>query len=121
MIRSINDSNEEDEKPENAKTHELEEESLWWTIPDLVLLKILSLLNIKDVASVTATCRRWYELANDDLMWKRRFQEHFRTDPAIPLKPGMYDRSTYMCIYEYVKVITSIVFTIFNRCFLLEK
>ncbi|XP_065357327.1 F-box/WD repeat-containing protein 5 [Calliphora vicina] len=85
---TINDSNEEEEKPENVKVHESEEESLWWTIPDLVLLKILSLLNIKDVASVTATCSRWYELANDDLMWKRRFQEHFRTDPTIPLKPG---------------------------------
>lgn len=87
---SFNDSQETKENSLHNDTNEDYEESLWWTIPDLVLLKILSYLTVKDVASVAATCRRWYEVANDDLMWKHRFQKHFRTDPAIPLKPGMY-------------------------------
>lgn len=79
------------EVEEELNDGEDEDESLWWTIPDLVLLKIMSLLTTKDITSLSATCHRWYDLANDDFMWKHRFQEHFRTDPAIPLRPGTFD------------------------------
>lgn len=85
-----------------VEKEEDEEESLWWTIPDLVLLQILNHLTVKDIASVSATCRRWFELSNDDTMWKHRFQEHFRTDPAITLKPGgLYKHilSCLLCIF----------------------
>ncbi|KAI8119330.1 F-box/WD repeat-containing protein 5 [Lucilia cuprina] len=104
---NINDTNAEEESSENAKTTDYvdEEESLWWTIPDLVFLKVCSHLTIRDVASVAATCRRWYELANDDIMWKHRFQEHFRTDPAIPLKPGASSWKD-----EYVRLTSRIPF-----------
>ncbi|KAM7353826.1 F-box and WD repeat domain containing 5 isoform 1-T2 [Cochliomyia hominivorax] len=103
---SFNDSTKhEEETTNNIKQEESYEESLWWTIPDLALLKILSYLSIKDVANVAATCRRWYEVANDDIMWKHRFQEHFRTDPTILLKPGASSWKN-----EYVRLTSRIPF-----------
>ncbi|XP_013115247.1 F-box/WD repeat-containing protein 5 isoform X2 [Stomoxys calcitrans] len=63
-------------------------ESLWWSMPDPVLIKVFALLEPKDILSASATCRRWYEVANDTILWKHQFQQHFSTDPSIPLKPG---------------------------------
>ena len=76
---------------EELSGNEEDDQSLWWAIPDLVLLKIMSLLTTKDITNISATCHRWYGLANDDIMWKHRFQKHFRTDPAISLRPGKFD------------------------------
>ncbi|XP_061396334.1 F-box/WD repeat-containing protein 5 [Musca vetustissima] len=62
--------------------------SLWWSIPEPVLINVLRLLEPQDILNASATCRRWYEVANDNILWKHKFQQHFRTDPSIPLKPG---------------------------------
>lgn len=72
------------------------ESSEWWSIPDLALLKILTLLDTKDILSVSATCRRWNEVANDDILWKHHFQQHFRTEPSITLKPGRMTK----CVFQ---------------------
>lgn len=63
-------------------------ESMWWSIPEPVLQKILALLEPKDILNASSTCRRWYEVANDKILWKHLFQQRFRTDPSIPLRPG---------------------------------
>ncbi|TMW41234.1 hypothetical protein DOY81_013686, partial [Sarcophaga bullata] len=93
---------------EGLSDNEEGDESLWWTIPDLVLLKIMSMLTIKDITNISATCHRWYYLANDDLMWKHRFQEHFRTDPAIPLRPGAASwKSEYIRLTSHIPFVQS--------------
>ncbi|KAI9576506.1 F-box/WD repeat-containing protein 5 isoform X2 [Glossina fuscipes] len=76
-------------------------EDLWWTLPQLVLTEIFWLLPVKDILNAGLTCRRWYEIANDDYLWKRKFHRHFKTDPCIALKPGAvswkseYERLTF--------------------------
>lgn len=77
-----------DSKDENAEFMA----DLWWTLPEPVLVKILWLLPIRDMLNVGATCRRWYDIANDNHLWRRRFQHHFKTDPSIQLKPGECDQ-----------------------------
>lgn len=60
----------------------------WYHLPEPILVRILWLLSIKDMVSVSATCRRWYAIANDDFLWKQKLQKHFKIDPSIALKPG---------------------------------
>lgn len=60
----------------------------WYHLPEPILVRILWLLSIKDMVSVSATCRRWYAIANDDFLWKQKLQKHFKIDPSIALRPG---------------------------------
>uniref|UniRef100_A0A1B0BQ21 F-box domain-containing protein n=1 Tax=Glossina palpalis gambiensis TaxID=67801 RepID=A0A1B0BQ21_9MUSC len=93
-------------KSESDKAHVKDDydddaEDLWWTLPQLVLTEIFWLLPVKDILNAGLTCRRWYEIANDDYLWKRKFHRHFKTDPCIALKPGAvswkseYERLTF--------------------------
>ncbi|XP_073823122.1 F-box and WD repeat domain containing 5 [Musca autumnalis] len=88
-------SGDDDNKAKKAKISSDDDESLddygaslWWSIPEPVLINILCLLEPQDILNASVTCRRWYEVANDNILWKHKFQQHFRTDPSIPLKPG---------------------------------
>ncbi|XP_005177824.2 F-box/WD repeat-containing protein 5 [Musca domestica] len=74
--------------PDNETIDDESAATLWWSIPEPVLINILRRLEPQDILNASATCRRWYEVANDNILWKHKFQEHFRTDPSIPLKPG---------------------------------
>lgn len=74
--------------PDNETIDDESAGTLWWSIPEPVLINILRRLEPQDILNASATCRRWYEVANDNILWKHKFQEHFRTDPSIPLKPG---------------------------------
>lgn len=81
-------------KSESDKVHVKDDDddnagSLWWTLPQLVLTEIFWLLPVKDILNAGLTCRRWYEVANDEYLWKRKFHRHFKTDPCIALKPGV--------------------------------
>lgn len=61
----------------------------WWSIPEPILFRIYWMLPIKDLFNAGATCKRWFILSNDELMWKRKFLLHYKVDPTIGLKPGM--------------------------------
>uniref|UniRef100_A0A1B0FNA5 F-box domain-containing protein n=1 Tax=Glossina morsitans morsitans TaxID=37546 RepID=A0A1B0FNA5_GLOMM len=93
-------------KSESDKVHVKDDDDdnaggLWWTLPQLVLTEIFWLLPVKDILNAGLTCRRWYEIANDEYLWKRKFHRHFKTDPCIALKPGAvswkseYERLTF--------------------------
>uniref|UniRef100_A0A1A9ZWA3 F-box domain-containing protein n=1 Tax=Glossina pallidipes TaxID=7398 RepID=A0A1A9ZWA3_GLOPL len=93
-------------KSESDKVHVKDDDDdnaggLWWTLPQLVLTEIFWLLSVKDILNAGLTCRRWYEIANDEYLWKRKFHRHFKTDPCIALKPGAiswkseYERLTF--------------------------
>lgn len=68
----------------------MEEESLWWSIPEPVLLQIFSYLKPKDILSAGQCCKRWYQISYDDFLWKKLLHRDFRIDSNIGLKPGLY-------------------------------
>lgn len=60
----------------------------WWALPEPALLEIFSHLSVPDLLRASVCCRRWNAIANDDLLWRQKFQENFRASSSIPLKPG---------------------------------
>ncbi|XP_030377889.1 F-box/WD repeat-containing protein 5 [Scaptodrosophila lebanonensis] len=75
----------------------------WWAIPEPVLLRIFSQLDVYDVLQASLCCRRWHTVANDDLLWRKKFQEQFRASPSIPLKPGAESwRSEYQRLTTHI-------------------
>ncbi|XP_037959017.1 F-box/WD repeat-containing protein 5-like [Teleopsis dalmanni] len=84
----------------NPIAEELEQdflESKWWTIPHHILHSIFYSLPVKDVVSASGVCRRWREIASDELLWKKKMHRHFKIDPTLPLKPGAESwRSEYV-------------------------
>lgn len=65
-----------------------ENEFGWWALPEPALLQIFSRLSVYDLLQASLCCRRWNAIANDDLLWRQKFQENFRASSSIPLKPG---------------------------------
>ncbi|EDW02878.1 F-box/WD repeat-containing protein 5 [Drosophila grimshawi] len=65
-----------------------EPEMGWWALPEPALLQIFAQLSVYDLLQAGLSCRRWNAICNDDLLWRDKFQEHFRASPSIPLKPG---------------------------------
>lgn len=64
------------------------EKSKWWTIPEPVLLKVLYYLKPKDVLNAGVTCKRWWMISQDDLLWRKMFLRDFKVEANIGLKPG---------------------------------
>ncbi|XP_030555554.1 F-box/WD repeat-containing protein 5 [Drosophila novamexicana] len=60
----------------------------WWALPEPALLQIFVYLDVQDLIRAGLVCRRWNSIANEDFLWRLKFQEHFRASPSIPLKPG---------------------------------
>ncbi|XP_017857241.1 PREDICTED: F-box/WD repeat-containing protein 5 [Drosophila arizonae] len=60
----------------------------WWALPEPALLEIFMRLSVQDIMQAGLACRRWNTISNDDLLWRQKFQQHFRASPSIPLKPG---------------------------------
>ena len=73
---------------ESENEEYFEESSIWWRIPEEVLLKVLLYLTPRDAISVSQCCRRWEKIARDDYIWKRYFHHDFKIDRNIGLKPG---------------------------------
>ncbi|XP_055859282.1 F-box/WD repeat-containing protein 5 [Episyrphus balteatus] len=63
-------------------------ESSWWTLPEPVLIEILLYLPPKDIINAGFTCQRWYDISNDNTIWKKKFQQRHKTDHSIRIKPG---------------------------------
>lgn len=62
--------------------------SFWCYLPYPVLYTIFEYLNYKDLVAAGQVCKLWYEVAQDDLLWKKRFFENFITFKNTPLMPG---------------------------------
>lgn len=88
----MNDSQESSEikvespKSENESYEEIE--SVWSCIPENVLLKVFGYSDVKEILSCGGCCKRWNSIANDELLWKQKFQNNFKIDKSIPKKPG---------------------------------
>ncbi|XP_036320698.1 F-box/WD repeat-containing protein 5 isoform X1 [Rhagoletis pomonella] len=59
----------------------------WWSLPEPILFRIYWMLPIRDLLNSGATCKRWWNVSNDELMWKQKFVLHYKIDPIIRLKP----------------------------------
>lgn len=77
----------------------------WWALPEPALLEIFMRLSVQDIMRAGLACRRWNSISNDDLLWRQKFQQHFRASPSIPLKPGATSWRT-----EYQRLSTEIPF-----------
>lgn len=72
-------------------SQEKDDFSDWWSIPEPVLLRVLSYLKPCDVAAAASTCKRWYSIGYDDWIWHKLFLRDFKLDRNIDLKPGKCD------------------------------
>lgn len=82
----------------------------WWALPEPTLLNIFERLSVVDLLQASLCCRRWNEVANDDLLWRLKFQERFRASPSIQLKPGAQSWR-----HEYQRLSTHIPFVLTQR------
>jgi hypothetical protein len=57
-------------------------------IPDHILIQALSYLDIQDTVSASLTCKRWFSIAQDDLLWRDHLWRDFNV-AGIARKPGI--------------------------------
>eukprot|EP00099_Drosophila_melanogaster_P018005 NP_608989.1 F-box and WD repeat domain containing 5 [Drosophila melanogaster] len=79
------EQSEEEERDEGSSGQDL---FGWWALPEPALLMIFERLSVPDLLRASRCCVRWHSIAKDDLLWRHKFQEHFKASPSIPLKPG---------------------------------
>ncbi|KAB7505563.1 F-box/WD repeat-containing protein 5 [Armadillidium nasatum] len=60
----------------------------WVTLPDSILLKIFSYLNVAHISVISLVCSSWYRVAQDEFLWKRFFLEDFQISKKKKLAPG---------------------------------
>uniref|UniRef100_A0A673MCW2 DNA mismatch repair protein Msh2-like n=1 Tax=Sinocyclocheilus rhinocerous TaxID=307959 RepID=A0A673MCW2_9TELE len=67
------------------------EQYLQEKLPDEVVLKIFSYLLEQDLCQAACVCKRFSELANDPILWKRLYMEVFEyTRPMMHPEPGKF-------------------------------
>lgn len=64
----------------------------WWSIPEPILLRVLTYLKPSDVSAMSSVCKRWNLVSNDEFVWQKMFIRDFKLDldTGIGLKPGMF-------------------------------
>lgn len=65
-----------------------DEAGAWEFVPDPIFLQLTGYLSVQDVLNMSATCKSWFQMAQDDYLWKRLFRRDFKVSPNIGLKPG---------------------------------
>ncbi len=84
-ISEVNNCDDDDNFCNTNKSNKLK----WWSVPEPILFRIYWMLPIKDLLNAGATCKRWFTLSNDELMWKQKFLLHYKVDATVGLKPGI--------------------------------
>lgn len=75
--------------PRKSESEEINEVADMWTlIPENILINIFKYSKVKDIINSSATCKRWNFIANDEMLWKFKFQQDFKIDKRIQRKPG---------------------------------
>ena len=66
----------------------------WSNINEYVLLKIYEMLSTGDIESAGKTCRRWWSISKDDLLWKKIVMNSFYgAKPTISTDSTTYSPS----------------------------
>ncbi|CAO1360534.1 unnamed protein product [Diamesa serratosioi] len=84
--KDLSEINVETPNSENESYEEIE--SVWSCIPENVLLKVFEYSDYSEIVNCSGCCKRWNTIANDELLWKQKFQHDFKIDKSIPRKPG---------------------------------
>lgn len=92
------------------KKIKVEQDSSWWTLPEPVLVDIFLYLSPKNIINAGITCRRWYSISNDNVIWKKIFQQKFKVDQSIRIKPGSDSWKS-----EYKRLISNIPFVMSEK------
>lgn len=101
---------------------ESESFSNWAYMPELVLLKVFSYLEAKDVLSLAQCCKTWNQVSRDESVWRKFFQRDFGlpTNKKVGLKPGKSfstrSRKNDM-FYFWQRCVTSNLFVNYNIFF----
>ena len=66
----------------------------WSNINEYVLLKIYEMLSTGDIERAGQTCRRWWNISKDDLLWKRIVMTSFYgVTPTVSTENTTYSPS----------------------------
>ncbi|XP_041369353.1 F-box/WD repeat-containing protein 5-like [Gigantopelta aegis] len=57
-------------------------------LPDNILLDIFNFLPIPCLIQAAYSCRNWYRVAMDNLLWKNLLHRHWRIPRSVPMMPG---------------------------------
>lgn len=80
MLQTIASANTDPPIPSSlCVQYPIRQESSWMmTIPDDLLFEIFSFIETgADVSIAGRTCRQWYKVSRDNVIWKRLFEVHF--------------------------------------------
>ncbi|KAH6947561.1 hypothetical protein HPB50_020020 [Hyalomma asiaticum] len=80
---------------------------MWESLPYPLLLRILSDLSVKDICRCGCVCVSWSLAADDELLWRRKFQRDWKVDRSIPTVEGANWKSEYRRLYYEAPVIES--------------
>lgn len=72
---------------------------MWKLIPENVLINIFKYSKVKDILSSSAACKRWNFIANDEMLWKWKFQQDFKIDKRIQRKPGEKENQQHILCF----------------------
>lgn len=67
---------------------ECDANSPWCLIPEPVFHNILFHLTTRDILNAGECCRRWYDMSQENFLWRKTFQRDFKVDRTVALKPG---------------------------------
>ena len=70
-------------------------------LPDIILLKIFSSLDLPSLTAVQSTCSRLHTVSRDNVLWKPLFRQHFNIHPSV-LKPRP-DQGTWEEVFKSLK------------------
>ncbi|KIC76886.1 hypothetical protein DB41_DZ00080 [Neochlamydia sp. TUME1] len=77
------------------------------TIPEEVIVHIFSFLSPKELVNAQQVCKHWKRIGNEETLWKRHHQQHFKDKPlhiSFCLKKPRSFRNSYL-FYNHRKSI----------------
>ena len=69
-------------------------------MPDEILLEIFMHLRFTSVGTLAQVCRKWHELAKDEVLWRKMFLEHFSLNISMPPGGAISWRMAFKKKYE---------------------
>lgn len=78
---------------------------MWESLPYSLLLRVLSHLSANDICRCGCVCASWSLAADDELLWRRKFQQDWKIDRNIPVLEGARWKSEYRRLYYEAPVV----------------
>ncbi|KIC76876.1 hypothetical protein DB41_EB00010 [Neochlamydia sp. TUME1] len=77
------------------------------TIPEELIVHIFSFLSPKELVNAQQVCKHWKKIGDEETLWKRHYQQHFKDEPlniSFSLKTPRSFRNSYLfySLYESI-------------------